>query len=93
MFRGARGGALSSERLASVLAALVRATPELSAAWVTLHSLRVGGAVALQEAGAPEPVLQMAGRWRSDAYKAYLRFSRTSAVEWSRKMSGSGLQC
>jgi hypothetical protein len=88
LLRGADGRALSSEYLASVLAHLVRGTPELQSVWMTLHSLRVGGACALQEAGASELVLQLAGRWRSDAYKAYLRFSRSTVVAWAKRMAG-----
>lgn len=43
-------------------------------------SLRVGGAVALLEALWPEPMIKVAGRWRSDAFLAYLR---SITVPWS----------
>lgn len=39
----------------------------------TLYSGRVGGATHLLNAGASEAVIKRAGRWRSDAYMAYLR--------------------
>jgi hypothetical protein len=88
LFRDGRGAPLSSRHLGAVLARLVRATPSLKAVWLTLHSLRVGGAVALQEAGASELVLQLAGRWSSHAYRAYLRHSRTLVIGWARRMAG-----
>ena len=39
------------------------------------HSLRAGGATNLANLGVPDYVIQIMGRWRSDAYKRYLHFS------------------
>ena len=39
------------------------------------HSLWAGGATNLANLGVPDYVIQIMGRWRSDAYKRYLHFS------------------
>ena len=41
----------------------------------TTHSLRAGRATDLAEAGESDAVIRTAGRWRSDAFKCYLRFA------------------
>lgn len=95
---GAEATALSSPGVTRLLQTLVRASPQLSRSWVTPHSLRIGGTLALQEAGASELVLQVLGRWRSDCYKEYLRYARGSMLKWSRRMAsapprGESRQC
>jgi len=37
------------------------------------HSFRIGGCTHLSKRGVSEEALKMAGRWRSDAYKKYIR--------------------
>jgi hypothetical protein len=39
------------------------------------HSLRIGGATALSDAGVPDRDIQFAGRWRSDTFLRYIRVS------------------
>ena len=39
------------------------------------HSLRIGGAVSAQRAGIPDHVIRTLGRWKSDAYLLYIKFS------------------
>lgn len=68
---------------------LVLSTPSLAGVRMLLHSLRIGGTVAMQDAGASEVAMQLAGRWRSDAWKAYVRFSRRFVLAWSRRMVDS----
>ena len=46
----------------------------LDSAKYTSHSLRAGRATDMGEAGVSEHQIRSAGRWRSDAYKCYLRF-------------------
>jgi hypothetical protein len=87
LFRLPGGAPLTGKGLALALAQLVAGTPSLEAVRMTPHSLRIGGAVRLSEIGASELVLQLAGRWRSDAYKAYLRFSPKTVLTWSRRMA------
>jgi hypothetical protein len=81
---------LGGATISRLLASLVRATPSLRSVWVTVHSLRIGGTLALQEAGASELVLQVLGRWRSDCYKEYLRFARGPLLLWSQRMGQAG---
>ena len=53
---------------------------------VNTHSLRIGGATALAALNTPDYVIQILGRWRSDAYRDYLQLpddyilSRSAAV-------------
>lgn len=51
--------------------------------WITTHSFRSGGAMALANAGLPTHVLQMAGRWKSDAFLFYV----TQPVEMLRHLT------
>lgn len=44
------------------------------------HSFRRGGATALFLAGVPETIIQLHGRWKSVAYKAYYDSNRTDAA-------------
>jgi hypothetical protein len=41
---------------------------------VNTHSLRKGGASALAALGVPDYVIQLLGRWKSDAYRKYINF-------------------
>ena len=45
------------------------------------HSLRIGGAVSLKQAGVEEPIIQKLGRWKSDAYKLYTHWIPASLVD------------
>jgi hypothetical protein len=57
----------------------------------TAYSLRIGGAVALHDAGADGLVIAAMGQWRSDVYQIYIRTARHKAMSWSIRMS-RGLQ-
>ena len=57
----------------------------------TAYSLRIGGAVALHDAGADGLVIAAMGQWRSDVYQIYIRTARHKAMAWSIRMS-RGLQ-
>ena len=50
---------------------------------ITTHSFRPGGAMALANAGVPTHVLQLAGRWRSNAFMFYI----TQPVEELRQLT------
>lgn len=47
------------------------------------HSLRRGGATTMARAGIPADVIQIQGRWRSDAYKLYLQMGIASMLKAS----------
>ena len=54
-------------------------------------SPRIGGAIALHDAGADGLTIAAMGQWKSDVYKIYLRTARFKALSWSIRMS-SGMQ-
>ena len=56
---------------------------ELRIATFAGHSLRRGGATAMAEMGISEIGIQQQGRWRSDAYKAYIEMSDTARLNAS----------
>ncbi|XP_074654505.1 uncharacterized protein LOC141908371 [Tubulanus polymorphus] len=43
----------------------------------TSHSFRIGAATNAATNGVPEPVIRELGRWKSDAFKRYIRISPT----------------
>ena len=49
------------------------------------HSLRIGGATALQAAGASETVIRTMGRWASDIFRIYVRACYEHCVSWTAK--------
>ena len=54
-------------------------------------SPRIGGAIALHDAGTDGLTIAAMGQWKSDVYKIYLRTARFKALPWSIRMS-SGMQ-
>jgi hypothetical protein len=52
----------------------------------TGYSLRVGGAVALHNAGADGMVIALLGQWKSDVYQLYIRTARNTAMAWTVRM-------
>jgi len=50
------------------------------------HSFRQGGATALLAAGAPEWVIKVIGRWRSDCWQAYSFTDQRTLAKWSLRM-------
>ena len=51
------------------------------------HSFRIGGASAAATAGIPDSVIQIMGRWASNAYRAYLRIPDKTLKRASKLMS------
>ena len=54
------------------------------AAW-NGHSFRRGAASWAAEVGIPEPQIQILGRWRSDAYKSYIVYSKEERINLSQR--------
>ena len=58
------------------------------------HSFRAGGATDLFDGGAPSRIVQLSGRWRSEAYLLYIRdhwFSRSHAAAQAFAHVGAGV--
>ncbi len=79
-------GPLSTPAFNAAFAGLV-SNSSARGSLTTAHSLRIGGAMALHTAGAPDTVLQGIGRWRSGAFREYLRHSRPTLLAWAAQMS------
>ena len=58
------------ERLTEVIGHL-----QLDMQRYTVYSFRIGGATSLARRGVDHRMIQIAGRWRSDAYRLYIRMS------------------
>ena len=54
---------------------------------ISTHSFRIGGATAAASAGISNSSIQTLGRWSSDAYRRYLRFSDESVHDFCQRMS------
>ena len=51
----------------------------------TIYSMRIGGATSLARRGVDHRMIQMAGRWTSDAYKLYIKMTPEMMVIHQRK--------
>ena len=58
---------------------------------INTHSFRIGGASAASSAGIPDSLIQVMGRWSSDAYHRYLRVSDVTVRDVSVRMSNSSV--
>ena len=74
---------------ASILRLLQRSLPNVP--HVNTHSFRRGGASALAAAGTPAHVIQVLGRWRSDAFSVYLDFPDSFLSAANLLMTGAKL--
>ena len=54
---------------------------------INTHSFRIGGASNLASGNTPDYVIQIMGRWRSDAYKRYLNLSDEFVSDISKRMA------
>ena len=58
------------------------------------HAFRVGGVVAMQEAGASAAEVMAQGRWRSDTWRIYCRRGKARSMKWCRailRVKGDGV--
>ena len=65
-------------------------TNSLAGTNINTHSFRAGGATNLANLGVPDYVIQIMGRWRSDAYKRYLHFSDSYIRQLHLRMATPG---
>ena len=53
------------------------------------HSFCIGGATAASAAGIPDSTIQILGRWSSNAFKNYIRFSDDTIKALGTRMSNA----
>ena len=51
------------------------------------HSFRIGGATSLARRGVPSHIIQIMGRWRSDCYKLYIRFTHKQITQLQHNLA------
>ena len=52
-----------------------------------IHSFQIGAASSARAANIPDHQIQMLGRWRSDAYKLYIRIPPTDLAHLSKVLA------
>ena len=72
LFVGDNGQALSASALVTRLQALIERAHIPNAHLFLGHSFRKGGATSLHEAGHPDSLIKMMGRWASFAFATYI---------------------
>jgi hypothetical protein len=91
LFMSSSGRGMSTVQFSNAVQALAVLSPACEGADVTAHSLRIGGAMVLFEAGASDSVIMMLGRWKGDSFRAYLRSSSAVVMRWNRVMAAGGV--
>ncbi|POM74292.1 LOW QUALITY PROTEIN: Hypothetical protein PHPALM_8777 [Phytophthora palmivora] len=81
---------VSAKLMTKLLRLLAHHADQSTAAFST-HSLRVGGVTALMEGGVESLSIQQHGRWKSDAFKRYTRYTKTTGCKLTSKMFKGGI--
>ena len=82
LFSFQNGAFLTRQRIVDLL---TRALPNIP--YVNTHSFRRGGASALAAAGTPDHIIQVMGRWRSNAFTRYIQLSDHYITSAHRSMA------
>ena len=80
-FRFQNGAFLTRARIVDLL---VRSLPHIPN--VNTHSFRRGGASALADANTPAHIIQILGRWRSNAYREYIQLTDQFLIQANLNM-------
>ena len=83
VFRFSDGTFLTRQFLSSILASC------FPNGHINTHSFRIGAASTAASVGVPDSTIQILGRWSSNAFHRYLRFSNTSVAQLSQRMASS----
>ena len=75
LFMLANGAPVSRSDIKTILTTFVQKTHLSNPERYKGHSFRIGGATSLAQRGVPSHLIQIFGRWKSDCYKLYIRFS------------------
>ena len=88
LFAADRGSALqmSKQSFSKWFAAAMTAGGHADHAKFGAHCFRVGGVVAMQEAGASVSEVMAQGRWKSDVWKLYCRRGKRRSMHWGKSI-------
>lgn len=89
LFRSPTGGAFNVAQISDIVRRVARAAGE-DPQFFSGRSLRVGGATDLHAAGADPYVIQLAGRWDSEAHRAYSRATEGQMLQLSHMIQRVG---
>ena len=90
LFRFNNGQPLTRSRLVSEIRECLRLTG-LNQAEYAGHSLRIGAATTAAACGVPAEVIMTLGRWKSAAYKLYIRLPRDQLAGISHALARQGV--
>ena len=83
------GSYLTRQRFANMISTTLQQAGIDDKLYAT-HSIRIGAATTVKEAGVSDVHIKMLGRWKSNAYQLYVRTPRAELAKLSRQMvSGS----
>ena len=82
LFRFENGQFLTRQHIVDIIRATFPHQPDLNT-----HSFRVGGASALSDAGVPDQIIQIMGRWSSDSFLRYIHIPPESVREYQGSMA------
>jgi hypothetical protein len=85
LFRWRSGAAVTGDQMHKMVQSFMTRIGEPGKAYGA-HSLRIGGATALADAGCPDVIIMTMGRWSSSCYKLYCRAAKKSLLSWSKVM-------
>lgn len=91
LFRWRDGSAMRAAQMVRCVQRCMKAIGECPLRYAS-HSLRIGGATSLADAGCPDVVIQTIGRWKSNCYRIYCRAAQGSVLHWCRTLGTHHVQ-